>query len=52
MDITRYHEDRANFHPTYWTPRHNITQVILMGQGHHAAAGIKSRDVQVDRRLC
>jgi uncharacterized protein (DUF2235 family) len=41
-------EDRAAFHPTYWTPRHNITQVIFPGShsdigGGYAQTGLSDR---------
>ena len=44
-------EDRANFHPTYWTPRHNITQVIFPGShsdvgGGYAQTGLSDRPLE------
>ena len=44
-------EDRANFGPTYWTPRHNITQVIFPGchsdvGGGYPETGLSDRALQ------
>jgi hypothetical protein len=44
-------EDRANFAPTYWTPRHNITQVIFPGchsdvGGGYPESGLSDRALQ------
>jgi uncharacterized protein (DUF2235 family) len=44
-------EDRANFHPTYWTPRHNIAQVIFPGShsdvgGGYAQTGLSDRSLE------
>jgi uncharacterized protein (DUF2235 family) len=54
--LTGYHalsadENRANFFPTYWTPRHNVTQVIFPGShsdvgGGYAETGLSDRALQ------
>jgi uncharacterized protein (DUF2235 family) len=44
-------EDRATFFPTYWTPRHNVSQVISPGSrsdvgGGYAQTGLSDRPLQ------
>jgi hypothetical protein len=46
-------ENRANFFPTYWTPRDNITQVIFRGwRGfhHHATLCIAAYGFLISQR--
>jgi uncharacterized protein (DUF2235 family) len=43
-------ENRANFFPTYWTPRNNITQVIFPGSHSDVGGGYPEPDLS-DRAL-